>query len=292
MTTALQDDEGQVSSLLTKVSTGQAYTLPSENPVASIRLLRLSREEASIDQYRSNIGALQDKLSQSEALLNGVSNDLLSARDLVVWALNGSNTSSDLSAMSGSLQPLIDSIFYTANSKDSEGHYQFSGTLSNTPTVTYNANAAVGSRYTFTGNTATQLVTVGNGITQPANATLQDVATLLNQLDVAQAALQTPGVDVNVPAVHAQIAAALDGIDTEIDSIAAKVAGLGGTQNLLSTLDSNHANVNLANQQAALSLGQLNYADAEVKLNGYTSALQATQKAYASVSKLSLFDVL
>ncbi len=39
-------------------------------------------------------------------------------------------------------------------------------------------------------------------------------------------------------------------------------------------------------------MGQLDYADAEVKLNGYTTALQATQKAYAQVSKLSLFDVL
>ena len=62
--------------------------------------------------------------------------------------------------------------------------------------------------------------------------------------------------------------------------------------NTLSTLDTTHANVSLSNKQAALTLGQLDYADAAVKFNGYSAALQATQKAYAKVSALSLFDVI
>jgi flagellar hook-associated protein 3 FlgL len=57
-------------------------------------------------------------------------------------------------------------------------------------------------------------------------------------------------------------------------------------------MDTNHSNVSLSNQQALIDLGQLDYGDAAVKLNGYTSAVQATQKAYAQVSKLSLFDVV
>ena len=71
-----------------------------------------------------------------------------------------------------------------------------------------------------------------------------------------------------------------------------KIAGLGGAQNILATMDTNHANVSLSNQQALIDLGQLDYGDAAVKLNGYTTAVQATQKAYAQVSKLSLFDVI
>ena len=41
-----------------------------------------------------------------------------------------------------------------------------------------------------------------------------------------------------------------------------------------------------------LALGELDYGEAAVRLNGYTVAVQATQKAYAKVSALSLFDVL
>jgi len=292
MNTALQDNSVQLENILTKMASGQRFSLPSEDPIASVRLSRLSREVASIDQYRDNISTLQSRLTQNEAYLTGMSNDMLSARDLMVWASDGSNTSADLAAMANSLQPIIDSLFYTSNSKDAEGHYVFSGTATDTATLSYNSAAAVGSRYSFTGNTATQPVVVGAGVTQPANITLPEMATLLNQLDTALATLQTPGVNVNVPAVHAQLAAALDGLDTASNSISGKISGLGGIQNILKTLDSNHANVGLSNQQTALTLGQLDYSDAEVKLNGYTIAVQATQKAYAQVSKLSLFDVL
>jgi flagellar hook-associated protein 3 FlgL len=292
MNVAMQDNSAQLESILTKMASGQRFSLPSEDPIASVRLSRLSREDAALTQYRSNISALQSRLSQNEAYLTGMSNDMLSARDLMVWAADGSNTSSDLAAMANSLQPIIDSLFYTANSKDAEGHYVFSGTASNTPTLTYNSAAAVGSRYTFTGNTSTQLVQVGNGVTQPANVTLPEMAALLNQLDGVLATLQTPNVNVNVPAVHAQISGTLDTLDATLNSITSKISDLGGEQNILSTLDTNHSNVSLSNQQTTLALGQLDYADAEVKLNGYTAAVQATQKAYAQVSKLSLFDVL
>jgi flagellar hook-associated protein 3 FlgL len=99
-------------------------------------------------------------------------------------------------------------------------------------------------------------------------------------------------VNVNTPAVHALIAANLDALDTAMNSIGFKIAGLGGAQNILSTLDSNHANVSLSNQQAAIDIGQLDYGDAATQLNSYTTALQATQKAYAKVSQLSLFNIL
>jgi len=50
--------------------------------------------------------------------------------------------------------------------------------------------------------------------------------------------------------------------------------------------------VSLSNQQAMVTLGQLDYGAAAVQLNGYTTAVQATQKAYAKVSALSLFDLI
>lgn len=57
-------------------------------------------------------------------------------------------------------------------------------------------------------------------------------------------------------------------------------------------MDTNHENVSLSNQQAAITLGQVDYGKAAVELNGYTIAVQAAQKAYGRVSQLSLFNVL
>jgi flagellar hook-associated protein 3 FlgL len=292
MNTALQKASSRLEDILQKLASGEKYSLPSENPVNTVRLSRLYREEAALDQYRDNIGALQNRLTQNEVYLTTMSNDMLSARDLLVWAADGANTSEDVAAMAGTLQPLLDSLVYVANSQDAEGRFIFSGTAVNSPAITYDPLAPVGSRYTFTGNTDLQRVAVGPGVTQPANVTLPEMATLLNKLESALTTLQIPGVDVDDPAIRPLITGAIDGIDAAIESVGGRIAGLGGTQNILSTMQTSHANVSLSNQQAALTLGQLDYADAAVKLNGYSTAVQATQKAYAQVSKLSLFNAL
>lgn len=292
MNTALQRANVRLEEILQKMATGERLLRPSDDPIAHVRLARLSREEAALDQYRDNITALGARLRQSEAYLDTMSSDILDARDLLVWSADGGNAPADVAAMAGSLRSLADSLFYTGNSRDQEGRYVFSGTLTSTPALSYDPAAPLGSRYTFTGNTAEQKVVVGNGVTQTANVNVADIADALNLLEGTVVALETPGVNVNDAAVRAQLVATLDGLDDALDFVSGTIAGLGGAQNVIASLEGSHANVSLSNQQAVLDIGQLDYGDAAVKLNGYTTAVQATQKAYAQVSRLSLFDAL
>lgn len=292
MVNALQNANARLSNVMEQMASGQRMLLPSDDPVATLRVSRLTREEAALTQYRDNIGALSTRLTQNETALGGMVQDMLGARDLLLWAGNGGNTPADLSAMAGSLSALRDSLFYSSNQRDQEGHYLFSGTASNTATVSYNAAAAAGARYTFTGNTGTQQVVVGEGVTQIANSTLPGMAQLLNWLDSAVATLQTPGVDVSNPTTRLSLTTALNGLDTTLSDVNGQIAALGGARNILDTLDTNHSNVSVSNQQAMLSLSQLDYGEAATRLSGFTTAVQATQKAYAKVSSLSLFDIL
>ncbi|HSI60766.1 MAG TPA: flagellar hook-associated protein 3 [Ideonella sp.] len=292
MNAALQSASARVEHVMQQMASGQRVLLPSDDPISHTRQSRLAREEAALNQYRGNISALSARLQQNEALLDGMSSDILQARDLLVWASDGGNTSEDVGAMSSSLASLRDSLYYSANSRDQEGRSLFSGTATGSATLALDPNAAPGSRYSFTGNTELQKVVVGNGVTQTANVTLPEMAELLNRLDSTIAALGTPGVNVNDPTVRAGLTASLESLDDTLDAVSAKIAGLGGAQNTLQTLDDNHANVSLSNQQAALTLGQLDYGEAAVRLTSLTTALEATQKAYGRVSGLSLFNAL
>jgi flagellar hook-associated protein 3 FlgL len=292
MINSFQTDSSAVEKVMEQMSSGQRLLLPSDEPVTNVRVSRLKREDAALTQYRSNITALKSRLQQNETALQGINQDMLQARDLMVWALNGSNTSEDINAMAASLVSLRDSIFYSSNSKDEEGRFLFSGTLTDTDTLKYDSTAAVGARYTYTGNAGIQNVVVGNGITQPANANLSEIADFLNKLDAAINQLQTPGVDINTSSVRPIVSTGLDSLDTTLASVSSKISAIGGEENLLATLDENHANVSLATQQAVLNLGSLDYAEASIRLNSYTAALQATQKAYSKISSLSLFAVL
>jgi flagellar hook-associated protein 3 FlgL len=292
MTQSLEMNQERITYVTQQMANGNRIQLPSDDPVDSVRLSRLKREEATIKQYRSNIAAVQERLSKNEGSLQNMVNDMNSGRDLIVWASNGSNTSADLNAMVTSLTSLRDSLMYNANTIDQEGRHVFSGTLTDKPAIAYDASAPLGSRYSYAGNTNDQLVVVGNGITQVGNQNVNGLEKLLNQLDQSIATLSDKSVNANDPAVRAVLKANLDGFDAASDLISGKVAVMGGQQNILKTIDANHENVSLSNQTAILDIGQLDVGTAAIELNGYQTALQASYKAYSKIGTLSLFSAL
>ncbi|MBX9265630.1 flagellar hook-associated protein FlgL [Chromobacterium violaceum] len=288
---AMQNSSAGMSELLQKMSSGQSMLVPSENPIASVRLLRLQREEASLQQYRDNIGALKSQLTKNETLLDGISANLRDARDLLVAAANQPPTD-DLKAMASPLVSLRDSILYAANTKDSEGRYMFSGSAVNNATIVVDDTQPAGSRFRYNGNGDRQRVTVGEGVTEASNVTLESMAPLLNQLDKAIATLQSPTLDSKDPAVGATIREVMGGVDTALDRVGGTISELGGAQNVLKTLDGNHDSLSLANQESIIELGSLDYGTAYIAMNNLSMALQTSQKAYGKVSQLTLFDVI
>jgi flagellar hook-associated protein 3 FlgL len=292
MNQSLQLNQERITHLTSQMASGQRIMLPSDDPVDSVRLSRLQREEATVGQYRANIAAVKERLARNEGYLSNMVNDMMSGRDLLVWAADGSNTSDDLHSMAAPLQALRDSLFYSANTLDQEGRYIFSGTLTGTAPIAYDAAAPAGSRYSYSGNTNDQVVVVGNGLAQVANQNAKGMEQLLNRLDQVLETLAAPTVDANDPAVRSVVAAGLVGMDDALNLVSGKIAVLGGSQNILSTLDANHANVSLSNQMAITDIGELDMAQAATALSGYTTALQATYKAYSRISDLSLFAAL
>lgn len=291
MNQSLQNNQERLSYLLRQLDAQKRILLPSDDPVDSVRLSRLAREESTLGQYRSNIASLQLRLTKSEGYLSNMVTEMTSGRDLMVWALDGSNAPDDLNAMIAPLESLRDSLFYTANTIDEEGNYLFSGTATKTAPIVDNGVGA-NPRYSFAGDEETQQVIVGNSLTQPANENLNGLEQLLNQLDASIAALGAPGASPNDPALRAVLTANLRGFDDTQALLSSKVANLGGRQNIIKTLDDNHANISLSNKMAIGDIGALDVGLAATELNGYSTALQASYKAYAKIGNLSLFNAI
>nr|WP_314545162.1 flagellar hook-associated protein FlgL [uncultured Massilia sp.] len=292
MLASLQKNQERITYVTQQIQTLNRIQLPSDDPVDSVRLSRLKREQAAIDQYRANIGALQQRMSKNEGYMTNMVNDMNAGRDLLVWAADGANTPDDLNSMVTSLVSLRDSLMYTTNTIDQEGRYVFSGTATATAPIVYDANQPLGSRYSYAGNLNNQNVVVGSGITQIANQNVAGMQKLLNQLDQTINALSQPGVEANDPAVRQIVSDNLGGFDDALDLINGKIGVLGGQQNILKTLDANHGNVSLSNKTAINDIGTTDIAAASTELTGYTTALQASYKAYGKIGNLSLFDVL
>lgn len=292
MNQSIQNNQERITHLTQQMSSNKRILVPSDDPIDSVRLARLAREEATVQQYRDNIASIKIRMTKTEGALQNLAEELIPGRDLLVWASDGTNASQDLNSMVSPLESLRGSVFYSANSIDQEGNYNFAGTLTKTAPINYDPTAELGSRYTYVGNTNSQNVVVGNGITLPANQNVQGIEKLLNQLDLAIEGLKAPGASANDPALRTVLGNTLDGFDDALDLLTSKVATLGGSQNIMKTLDANHANVSLSNKIAITDIGALDVGEAATALNGYSSALQATYKAYSRIGTLSLFSVL
>lgn len=292
MNHSLQLNQERISHLTQQMATNKRILTPSDDPVDSVRLARLTREETTVQQYRDNIASLKLRLTKSEGYLSNMTKEITAGRDLLVWASDGGNAVDDLKAMIAPMTTLRDSLFFNGNTIDQEGNYLYSGTATKTAPLRYDATQAIGARYSFAGNTNTQDVVVGNGVTQSSNEDLSGLEKLLNHMDIVIDAMSQPGATPNNPAVRAKLASALGGFDDALTLVSGKVANMGGIQNIIATLDSNHANISLSNKMAITDVGQLDMGEAATELNGYSTALQATYKAYARIGNMSLFAVL
>ncbi|MDN2697336.1 flagellar hook-associated protein FlgL [Janthinobacterium sp. SUN073] len=289
---SLQQNQERINYLTQQMSSGLRIQLPSDDPIGNVRISRLTREQAMVAQYQDNIATVKVRLLKNENYLSSMVTDMGQARDLLVWAADGSNAPDDLKAMTQSLIAMRDSVLYTANLKDQEGRYMFSGTATDQAAIKYDSAANAGSRYTYIGNTDMQTVVVGNGVTQTANVDVKNLEVWLNKIDQTIDTLGKPGISPSDPAVRGVVLAALDGTDDGMELLSGKIAIFGGAQNILSTLSGNLSNVSLSNDMALSDLKKTDMGAAAIDLNGYQTALQATYKAYSKVGTISLFDLL
>jgi flagellar hook-associated protein 3 FlgL len=278
----------KLGKLMQQMATGERMLMPSDDPISAVRVLRIQREEASLSQYRTNIANVSGNLSKQESNLKAASDTMLSVRDMLLWAANGSNTPEDLAAIANELGTLEKTILSFANVRDEEGRYLFSGTLSDRPAITFDEATET---YNLTGNDQYRQAAVANGVLVEENVTAAQVfgadADMLNQLHALVKNLADPAVDAS-----AQIKATLASLDATHAQLLGSVTELGGRQNTLTLLSSSNEDVSLVNQKIEGELSQLDYAKASIDLNNYQLSLQATQKTYLKINGLSLFGML
>lgn len=290
---AMNNNAAKLGHLMQQMASSERIVQPSDDPIASVRLLRLQREEASLAQFQSNMGALSSSLSIQEANLKAASDTMLNLQDLMLWAANDANASEDIAAIGAEMASIEQTLVSFLNVRDEEGRYLFAGTKSDTPSVTFDAGL---DKYVATGNDKHRQAAVANGVLVDENVTAKEIfgddLSFLNQLHDMVVRLQDPTLDPGSPATKQQIRDTLTALDLTHGKLLGSVSELGGRQNILSMLKESNTDVSLVNQKIEGELSQLDYAGASIDLNQYMLALQATQQTYLKINQMSLFSQL
>lgn len=291
MHNSMNGSSAELGKLMQQLATNKRMLLPSDDPVSSVRVLRVQREEASLEQYRKNIASVSGSLATQEVNLKATSDAMLNVRDLLLWAANGSNTNEGLAAMAGELEIIEQTIFSFANVRDEEGRYLFAGTLSDLPAVSFDEATQT---YAVDGNDKHRQAAVANGVLVDENVTARSVfgpnIEVLNSLHELIAQLKDPALEMS--AARADIVATIDQLDTTHARLLGTITELGGRQNTLTMLTNSNDDISLVNQKIEGELSSLDYAGATIDLQNYQLALQATQKTYLKINQLSLFSLL
>lgn len=286
MLQSLQANNAGLGNVMQQMSTGERLTKLSDDPMASVKLLKLDREGSAIKQYQDNINMVKTTLSNQEVHLDSVSESLKSMRELVLWGANGTLTDEDRDGMISKLKSLRGSIASSFNARDEDGHYLFSGTKTDTAALD-----KTDAGYVFNGNNDKRVVTVAKGVTVESNMTAKDILDLgggnnvLNQIDVLIKEFEKPGKNFK-----AKVGSSLKAIDDSLANVLGALTEIGGRYNNLDLMESAHSENKLFVDKVTGDLSMLDYGEASVRLSNFMAALQATQASYVKINDLNLFD--
>lgn len=293
MLTQMGTNGTRLSKLLEQVSTLKRINVPSDDPVAASRLVQLNREESAITQYQSNIKRLSGALAIQESNVNALNNQLLSLNDKLLSANNSTHSQKDMAGYGAEIDSMIDSLVASMNAKNENGSYLFSGTKTDSKTVTLDENG----QYVYGGNDGTRETQVANGVSITENTNVAQAFSgsgndlkVLNDLKALSEKMQDP--DASYADYKDEIDAMLGSVQGARDRVSSIFTDLGGRQNRLTLLGDALTDVSVANRQLASELGDTDEVTATTNLQLYAQSMQISYKTYSMVSQLNLFSMM
>ncbi|MXS19948.1 flagellar hook-associated protein FlgL [Pseudomonas oryzihabitans] len=166
----LQNNYGSVTRTQEEISTGKKILTPADDPVASVKLLQISQEEALNGQYNTGMTAAKNSLNTEEAMLTSVETVLTRIREIAVQAGNGALDPTDRASLAKEVGQREDELMNLMNSKDASGKYLFSGSMGDTQPYVRNADGS----YSYNGDEGQRSVQIASSTFVPISDSGKD----------------------------------------------------------------------------------------------------------------------
>ncbi|CAJ1769284.1 flagellar hook-associated protein 3 [Aeromonas veronii] len=289
----LQHGFGEYARLDRQISTQKRILQPSDDPVGSVQLLGLQKEQVAMAQYQKNIANAKSQLSQGELQLDTMTNMLMRLRELTQTAANGSLSEGDRKAVASEVAIIKDGLLDLVNARNESGSSLFSGSKVDETAlvkVTDPKDTDFGG-YRYKGDHLVREVGIAKGVTVGLNQTADQ---LFLQPDDFFKRLDSMVKAINDAAPDAidQARGMLDRSQTLQDNISQAVSTIGARINLLDQIDESHAEKGVYSKEVSNQIESLDYAEAATRQAHVLMALQVQQQAFAKVNGLSLFNYM
>ena len=186
----IQDNYSAAMRTQEQVSSGKRILTPADDPVASVRLLQLGQQANKLSQYKDNLTAATNSLTQQEAVFTSVNYLLDRVREITLEAGNPAIGPGGRQALAQELAEREDELYGLMNSQNARGEYLFGGYRSdNQPFV-----RGPDGNYSYEGDEGQRSIQIGSSKTVAINdngkALFTDIANV-NRVDTEATLMDT-----------------------------------------------------------------------------------------------------
>ena len=148
-----------------QVATGKQVLKPSDDPVASTRILQLKDDLAQDENFLQNIDLTRTRLEREDTTLSSYTDALARARELMIQAGNGSLTQANREALATELRQVKDQVVNLGNTRGPDGEFLFGGFKGGEKPFGENVSGDI----VYRGDEGHRSVQIDSGVTLKAN---------------------------------------------------------------------------------------------------------------------------
>ncbi|GAB0112109.1 flagellar hook-associated protein FlgL [Pseudoalteromonas distincta] len=283
----IQTNSGNFNDKSVQLATNQRILKPSDDPLGKVMIMNLGSEIESLEQYKTNMNAVNYSLGQQEVQLTGIVNQIYSLQSLITTAADGSMGDAEIKALGQDMSIAFPAIVDLLNATDSDGKYYFSGSKTDEKPFQLDASG----NYVYSGDSLIREVSVSDDssvINNVIGDALDPGASFLN-------AMKDYLVDVNNPPVGGvgnQSRVMIDKLADFLSTISGQVTTIGATMASLDSITTSNEDIKTFTVNLRDDLSAVDYPEAFISMNESMAAYEASMQVYSSVSNLSLFSYI
>jgi flagellar hook-associated protein 3 FlgL len=278
----------RVANAQEQVATSKRINRPSDDPTGTERLMQVRTLQATVNQFRGNASAVNDRLMTADSAINSYQQLLDRSRALLTQGASDTTDVSTKANLATELDSLRTEMLSIANMR-SDGEYVFGGTRQDAPpfdplTGVPAASAAAPRRVQIEpSGPAIENGVVAENIFSDANGSVMDT------LAAASAALRGTG---NAAADKATMTASLDRVSTFTDKSGAVLAHVGSNLASVQSTQDRLSRDYLALEDTAQQFESADPASSMIQLTQASNALNAILQSGSFMGRKSLIDFL
>ncbi|SEL74361.1 flagellar hook-associated protein FlgL [Halomonas daqiaonensis] len=124
---SMNRQQGEFLNVSQQIASGRRVVNPSDDPQAASRAVGVDQAKAVTQQYADSRVSARNSLSQTESILNSVSDAVTSAKTLMVQASSDTLSDVDRQSVASELRGIYETVIGQANATDGNGRHLFGG---------------------------------------------------------------------------------------------------------------------------------------------------------------------